>query len=83
VLVLCEQHEVLGILDNSRRELGALKANVEPLVGFFRSIVGDIDHTVDQSVESFLRPVVAGIREGTTPDEVEAINISRRSKEVR
>lgn len=72
----------MTILDNSTKNLGKLKEQIEPLVDFFKTILGDIDHNVDENLEAFLRPIVNGIKEGSNPEEVEAINISRRSKEV-
>jgi hypothetical protein len=72
----------MDILDNSTENLGKLKKQIEPLVDFFKTVLGEIDHNVDQNLEAFLRPIVQGIKEGTTPNEVEAINVSRRSKEV-
>jgi hypothetical protein len=72
----------MAILDNSTKNLGKLKEQIEPLVDFFKSILGEIDHNVDQNLEAFLRPIVHGITEGSNPEEIEAINMSRRSKEV-
>jgi hypothetical protein len=72
----------MAILDNSTKNLSRLKEQIEPLVDFFKSILGDIDHNVDENLEAFLRPIVNGITEGSNPEEIEAINISRRSKEV-
>ncbi|KAK3370358.1 hypothetical protein B0H63DRAFT_514498 [Podospora didyma] len=73
---------IMYILDNSTRELATLKEKVEPLVEFFQNIFGQIDHDVDVNLETFLRSIVNGIKEGKSADEVEALNISRRSKEV-
>lgn len=70
------------ILDNSIKNLGKLKEQIEPLVDFFKSVLGEIDHNVDQNLEAFLRPIVQGMKEGSNPEEIEAINMSRRSKEV-
>jgi hypothetical protein len=72
----------MEILDESINHLGRLKDQVEPLVDFFQNIVGEIDHNIDQNLEDFLRPINQGITEGSNPNEVEAINLSRRSKEV-
>jgi hypothetical protein len=72
----------MAILDNSTKNLGRLKEQVEPLVDFFKNVLGEIDNNVDQHLEAFLRPVINGITEGSNPEEVQAINVSRRSKEV-
>ena len=72
----------MAILDNSTQNLGKLKEQIEPLVDFFKSVLGDIDHNVDENLAAFLRPIENGITEGSNPEEIEAINISRRSKEV-
>lgn len=72
----------MAILENSTRELATLKEKVEHLVDFFKTILGDIDHNVDVNLQAFLRPIINGIKEGTNADEIEAINISHRSKEV-
>ncbi|KAK3374692.1 hypothetical protein B0H63DRAFT_480744 [Podospora didyma] len=71
---------IMLILENSTKELATLKEKVEPLVEFFQNILGEIDHNVDINLEAFLRPIENGIKEGTNPDEVEALNVSRRSK---
>jgi hypothetical protein len=72
----------MAILENSTRELATLKEKIEPLVEFFKTILGDIDHNVDENLQAFLRPIINGIKEGTNAEEVEAITISRRCKEV-
>ena len=72
----------MAILDNSTKNLGKLKEQIEPLVDFFKSVLGDIDHNVDENLAAFLRPIENGITEGSNLEEIEAINISRRSKEV-
>jgi hypothetical protein len=72
----------MEILDESTRQLGKLKEQIEPLVDFFKSILSDIHNNVEENLEAFLRPIVQGIREGSNPEECEAIRISRRSKEV-
>ena len=72
----------MTILDNSTKNLGKLKDQTEPLVDFFKTIQRDIDHNVDENLEAFLLPIVNGIKEGSNLEEVKAINISRRSKEV-
>jgi hypothetical protein len=72
----------MTILDNSTKNLGKLKEQIEPLVDFFKSVLGDIDHNVDENLEVFLRPIQNGIKNGSSPEEIEAINISHRSKEV-
>jgi hypothetical protein len=72
----------MAILDSSIKNLGKLKEQIEPLVDFLKSVLGEIDHNVDQNLEAFLRPIVQGMKEGSNPEEIEAINMSRRSKEV-
>jgi hypothetical protein len=72
----------MAILDNSTKNLGKLKEQIEPLVDFFKSIPGDIDHNIEENLEAFLWPIVNGIKEGSNPEDIEAINNSRRSKEV-
>lgn len=72
----------MAILDESTRKLGKLKEQIEPLVEFFHVILRDIHNNVEENLEAFLRPIVQGITEGEGQDEVEAIRISRRSKEV-
>ncbi|SPJ91048.1 uncharacterized protein FTOL_13450 [Fusarium torulosum] len=72
---------IMTILENSTRELATLKEKIEPVVEFFKSILGDIDHNVDENLQAFLRPIMNRIEEGTTAEEIEAITISRRSKE--
>ncbi|MCJ1359907.1 MAG: hypothetical protein MMC33_009910 [Icmadophila ericetorum] len=73
----------MEILDESTRQLGKFKEQIEPLVNFFNSILADIHNNVEENLEAFLRPIVQGIREGSNPEECEAIRISRRSKEGR
>jgi len=73
----------LTILENSTKNLGKLKEQIEPLVDFFKSVLGDIDHNIDENLEAFLRPIRNGITEGPSPEEIEAINIRAKSKEVR
>ena len=73
----------MEILDESTRQLRKLKEQIEPLVDFFQNILTDIENNVEENLEAFLRPIVQGITEGSSPDEVEAVKISRRSKEVR
>ena len=72
----------MAILDNSTKNLGKLKEQIEPLVDFFKSILGEIDHNVDENLEAFLRPITQCIKNGSNPDEIEAIDMSRKSKEV-
>ena len=72
----------MGILDESTRQLGKLKEQIEPLVDF-KNILTDIENNVEENLEAFLRPIMQGITEGRSPEEVDAIRISRRSKEVR
>lgn len=72
----------MDILDESTRQLGKLKEQIEPLVDFFNNILTDIENNVEENLEAFLRPIVQGITEGCSPEEVDAIRISRRSKEV-
>ena len=72
----------MDILDESTRQLGQLKEQIEPLVDFFENILTDIEDNVEENLEAFLRPIVQGITEGRNPEEVEAIRIGRRSKEV-
>jgi hypothetical protein len=72
----------MTILDNSTRELGNLKDQVEPLVDFFKEILQGISHTVDEDLQNFLRPIVNGITEGSSPEEVQAIRVSQASKKV-
>lgn len=69
----------MDILDESTRQLGKLK---EPLVEFFKNILTDIENNVGENLEVFLRPILQGITEGSSPEEVDAIMISRRRKEV-
>lgn len=80
---MCVQTGIMAILDESTRRLGELKDQIEPLVDFFRNILTDIENNVEENLEAFLRPIVQGITEGSKPDEIETIRISRRSKEVR
>lgn len=72
----------MAILDNSTRELGNLKDKIEPLVEFFQTMLKEIQENVDGSLRDFLRPIENGITEGNTPEEVEAIRVSRKSKQV-
>jgi hypothetical protein len=72
----------MDILDESTRQLGKLKEQIEPLVEFFKNILTDIENNVEENLEAFLRPILQGITEGSSPEEVDAIMISRRSKEV-
>ncbi|MCJ1401423.1 hypothetical protein MMC11_004636 [Xylographa trunciseda] len=76
-----ELTSIMEILDESTRQLGKLKEQIEPLVDFFRSILSDIHNNVEENLEAFLRPIIQGIGEGSNPQECEAIRISRRSKE--
>jgi len=76
-----ELEGIMAILDNSTKNLGKLKEQIEPLVDFFKSILGEIDHNVDENLEAFLRPITQGIKNGCNPDEIEAIDMSRKSKE--
>lgn len=62
--------------------LSRLQNQVEPLVDFFRDICTDINTNVDEDLEGFLRPIINGIEEGDTPDEVKAIHIGRVAKNV-
>ncbi|KAK7425623.1 hypothetical protein QQZ08_007946 [Neonectria magnoliae] len=72
---------IIAILENSTRELATPKEKIEPLVEFFKTILGEIDHNIDENLQAFLRLIINGIKEGTNAKEVEAITISRRSKE--
>jgi hypothetical protein len=65
----------MDILDESTRQLGKLK---EPLVEFFKNILTGIENNVGENLEAFLRPILQGITEGSSPEEVDAIMISRR-----
>lgn len=76
------QDEIITILDNSTKNLSKLKEQIEPLVDFFKSILVDIDGNVDVNLEAFLGPIVNGIKEGSNPDEIKCIHLSRNSKEV-
>ncbi|OCL11172.1 hypothetical protein AOQ84DRAFT_287772 [Glonium stellatum] len=75
------QTAIMEILDESTRQLGKLKGQIEPLVDFFKSILSDIHNNVEDNLEAFLRPIIQGITEGSNPEECEAIRISGRSKE--
>ncbi len=73
----------MAILDNSTRELGNLKDKLEPLVGFFQKMLEEIQENVEGGLQGFLRPIENGITVGKTPEEVEAVNVSLKSKKVR
>jgi hypothetical protein len=73
----------MDILDESTRQLGKLKEQIEPLVDFFKNILTDIENNVEENLEAFLRPILQGITDDRNPEEVDAIRISRRSREVR
>ena len=49
---------------------------------FFRDICTDINTNVYEDLEGFLRPIINGIEEGATPEEVKAIHIGRVAKNV-
>ena len=72
----------MQILENSAQNLGRLKDQIEPLVDFFKSIVGEIDTNVDENLAAFLRRIVSGTTEGSSADEIEAINMSYKAKKV-
>lgn len=73
---------IMQILETSTQRLGDLKQQVEELVVFFSAICEGINQTVDHYVEAFLRPIINGITEGKTKDEVESLRLGRMSKKV-
>lgn len=70
-------------MDHSSQKLGDLKKKIEKLVEFFQNMLEEIRDNVEAGLQDFLRPIESGITEGKTPEEVEAINESQRSKRVR
>ncbi|KAK4207742.1 hypothetical protein QBC37DRAFT_298078 [Rhypophila decipiens] len=76
-----ELQGILSILDNSSRDLGDLKDKIEDLVGFFQTMLREIQENVDGSLGDFLRPIENGMTHGGTPEEVEALRVSRKSKQ--
>ena len=72
----------MAILDKSTRRLGELKDKIEPLVEFFTAMLEEIRQNVEGGLGDFLRPIENGITVGKTLEEVEAINMSQKSKKV-
>lgn len=72
----------MKILDESTRQLGRLKEQIEPLVLFFDSILVEVDTTLNKDLEAFLRPILNGAIVGKNPDEIEQIRLGRTSKKV-
>ncbi|KAG7287629.1 hypothetical protein NEMBOFW57_007142 [Staphylotrichum longicolle] len=75
-----ELEGILAILENSSRELGHLKEKIEKLVEFFQQMLVEIQDNVEIGLQDFLRPIENGIKEGKTPEQVEAIKVSDKSK---
>ena len=71
----------MDILDHSCHQLGLLKEQIEPLVEFYKIILGEIENTVED-LENLLRPITMRIKLGANSDEVEGIRLSRSSKRV-
>lgn len=76
------QKDIMAILEKATTHLTELKDQVEQLVDFFTEILQGITHTVDEDLEAFLRPIINGITEGSSPEEVEALKISQARKKV-
>ncbi|KAM7198901.1 hypothetical protein V8F20_005968 [Naviculisporaceae sp. PSN 640] len=76
-----ELQGILNILDNSSRDLGDLKDKIEDLVGFFQTMLREIQENVDGNLGDFLRPIENGMTHGSTPEEVEALRVSRKGKQ--
>ena len=72
----------MKILENSTAALSKLKGNIEQLVDFFRGICGGINQSVDRDLEEFLRHINQGIVEGSSPDEIESVNLAKVVKRV-
>ncbi|KAK4154187.1 hypothetical protein C8A00DRAFT_33012 [Chaetomidium leptoderma] len=75
-----ELDDVLKILEESSRQLGDLKEQVNGLVAFFKSILEEVSATVDQDVQSFLDTIERGVHKYGNSDIVSQITLNKRAK---
>jgi hypothetical protein len=72
----------LNILKDSTKQLNELKQHVDDLVEFFKTILEEVQITVDTDIEAFFRPIKNGTRLNWD-GQFDSVMLSADSKQVR
>ncbi|KAI6779379.1 chromosomal organization and DNA repair protein Mms21 [Emericellopsis cladophorae] len=74
----CSQQGIMAILQNSTKQMAAMKEKIGNRFKFFNDILVDIDDNIDNHVPRFLRPVVHKVKKAEDGQDFYVIHRSKK-----